>query len=84
MPIVPVPTPMPEPPPAQPADPDVILLDDDTIGFPQVLASLITVKVACLSIHSDSCYNPLSPGYNLKVPPTTYDEVMRHPDKDHS
>jgi hypothetical protein len=81
--IVPVPTHMPDPPSLPPADPDVILPEDEEVGFSQVIASLITAEVMCLSVQNDICQNPHAPGYDLKVPPATYDEAMCHPNCDH-
>jgi hypothetical protein len=37
-----------------PDNPDAIVADDEEISFPQVIANLIAVEVACLSIHSDT------------------------------
>jgi hypothetical protein len=74
---------MPDLPPAPIIDPDAITPEDDEIGFSQVMANLIVVEVACLSVRSDTHRNPLSPGYDLAVPPATYDEAMRRPDHDH-
>jgi hypothetical protein len=69
---------MPPPPPLEPIDPD-----DDEIGFPQVIANLIIVEVAALSVRSDTRRNPLAAGYDLRIPPATYDEAIRRPDSDH-
>lgn len=61
---------------------DAILPDDEEVGFPQVLANLIITELACISIRSDSRRNPSAPGYDLKIPPATYDEALRRPDRD--
>jgi hypothetical protein len=75
-PIVDVPMPMPLPLPPAPVDPDAIVPDDKEIGFPQVIANLIIVEVAALSIRSDTRHNPLASGYDLGIPPATYDEAI--------
>jgi len=69
-------TPMPTPPTPETVDPDSIMPDTDEVGFPQVIANLIVVKVATLSIWSDKRHNPLAPDYDLGIPPVTYDEAM--------
>lgn len=83
IPIVNTPAKMPTAPPPAAVDPEAIPVEDDEAGFPQVLANLIAVEVACLSIRSDTRRNPLSAGYDLKIPPATFDEAMRRPDSDH-
>ena len=65
------------------SDGDEILPDDLMVGFPIVVANLITVEQACVAIRSDARRNPSTPGYDLKIPPTTYDEALRRPDRDH-
>lgn len=74
---------MPGAPQFEPADPDAIVEDDEEVGFPRVLANLIAVEFACLSVRSDVRRNPLARDYNLKIPPATYDEAIRRPDCDH-
>lgn len=61
---------------------DAICIDDETVGFPHVLANLIVSELACISIRSDTRRNPHAPGYNMKIPPNTYDEAMRRSDRD--
>jgi len=53
------------------------------VGFPIVVAHLIVVEQACIAIRSDTRRNPSTPGYDLKIPPNTYDEALRRPDRDH-
>ncbi|KAG1792182.1 uncharacterized protein HD556DRAFT_1239751, partial [Suillus plorans] len=74
---------MPGPPTPIPTDPDAILPESEEVGFPQVIANLIVVEVASLAIRSDTRRNPLANGYDLAIPPATYDEAMRRPDSDH-
>jgi len=57
-------------------DPDAIVPDDTRVGFSQIIANLIVVEVAGLSIQSDTHRNPLAPGYNLKLLPVMYDKAM--------
>jgi hypothetical protein len=54
---------------------EAIVPDKEEIGFPQVVANLIVTEASCLSVRSDIRRNPLSPDYNMQVPPATYDEV---------
>lgn len=75
-PIVTMPTHMPGPSAPVPTDPDAILPDSEEVGFLEVITNLIIVEVTSLSIHSDTRRNPLVPGYNLAIPPVTYDEAM--------
>ena len=63
-------------------DEDAIHSDSDTIGFPTVLANLLAVKLTGVAPHSDSCRNPLAPGYDMKIPPKTYDEALPCSDRD--
>lgn len=63
-------------------DGDAIRADVDTVGFPQMLANLIVTELACITIHSDSCRNSQTPGYDMKVPQNSYDEAMRRSDRD--
>jgi len=74
---------MPDPPAPTDINPDAIAVDDHEIGFPQVMANLIVVEVASLSVRSDTRRNPMAEGYNMKIPPATYDEAIRRPDSDH-
>jgi hypothetical protein len=60
----------------------VIVPDKEEIGFLQVVVNLIVTEASCLSVRSDICHNPLSPDYNMQVPPTTYDEAMCQSDSD--
>jgi hypothetical protein len=64
------------------ADPDAILPDTETHGFPEVLANLIIAEHACISIRSDTRRNPQAPGYDMNIPPNTYDEAMHQSDRD--
>ncbi|KAG2030994.1 hypothetical protein BDR03DRAFT_1016564 [Suillus americanus] len=75
-PIIDTPARMPCPPAPTAVDPDTILVDDKEVGFSQVLANLIIVEVACLSVQSDTHCNHLTPGYDLKIPPAAFDKVM--------
>jgi hypothetical protein len=65
-----------------PADLDAIMEDDKEVEFPHVLANLIAVEFACLSICSDVRHNPLACNYNLWISPATYDEAAWRPDCD--
>ncbi|KAG2740595.1 hypothetical protein P692DRAFT_20880794 [Suillus brevipes Sb2] len=62
-PIIQTPTPMPDPPAPTVVDPDVIVPDNDEVGFPHVIVNLIIVEVAALS---------LSP----TITPTSHPQVM--------
>jgi hypothetical protein len=64
-------------------DPDTITVDDDEFRFQQVMVNLIVVEVASLSVRSNTQRNPMVEGYNMKIPPATYDEAIQRPDSDH-
>ena len=63
-------------------DEDAIRPDPDTVGFSTVLANLIIVELAGIALRSDSRRNPQAPGYDIKIPPKTYDEALRRSDRD--
>jgi hypothetical protein len=73
-------------PPSPPVDDvdseDALCLDTVTVGFPTVQASLIVTEMAGVALRSDAHHNPLTPGYDMKVPPKTHDEAMRRSDRD--
>jgi hypothetical protein len=73
-------------PPSPPVDDvdseDALCLDTVTVGFPTVQASLIVTEMAGVALRSDAHRNPLTPGYDMKVPPKTHDEAMRQSDQD--
>ena len=50
---------------------------------PEIVANVIIEEQAHIAIHSDKCRDPHAVGYDLKIPPTTYDEAMQRPDKEH-
>jgi hypothetical protein len=75
-PIVTAPMHMPESAAPPYVDPDVIVPDDTEVSFSQIIMNLIVVEVAGLSIQSNTHCNPLAPGYDLKIPPVTYDKAM--------
>jgi len=47
------------------------------------MVNLIVVEVASLSVRSNTQRNPMAEGYNMKIPPATYDEAIQRPDSDH-
>jgi hypothetical protein len=61
-------------------DPDAIVPDEDEVGYPRVLANLIATEFACVTIRSDARRNPLTADYNMKIPPSTFDEAMQRSD----
>lgn len=61
-------------------DPDAIVPDEDEVSYPYVLANLIATEFACVTIHSDTHRNLLTADYNMKIPPSTFDEAMQHLD----
>jgi hypothetical protein len=75
-PIITAPMHMPESAAPPSVDPDMIVPDDTEVGFSQIIANLIVMEVAGLSIWSNTHHNPLAPGYDLKLPPAIYDEAM--------
>jgi len=63
-------------------DPDAIVPDEEEVRYPRTLANLIATEFACITIRSDARRNPLTPGYNMKIPPATFDEAMQRSDRD--
>jgi hypothetical protein len=59
-----------------------IIPDAEEVGFPRAIADLIATESACVTIRSDSRRSPNSSGYDMKVPPATYDEAMQCSDRD--
>lgn len=64
-------------------DDDAILPETLMVGFSIGIANMIVVEQAHVAVRSDTRRNPLAPGYDLKIPPNTYDEALRRPDRDH-
>ena len=56
-------------------------MDTDTaFPLPDPVVNLVISEHALLAIRSDTRWDPGSPGYDMGVPPATYDEAMRRPD----
>jgi len=53
---------------------------DDTL--PDVVMNLVILEHAHLAIRSDTRRDPGAPGYDMGIPPATYDEAMRRSDAD--
>ena len=54
--------------------------DSDSLLFSEAVVNLVLIKHANLAICSNTHRDPGAPGYDLSVPPATYDEAMRCPD----
>jgi len=68
-----------------PASPDPDLpdgSDTDSLPFSESIVNLVLVEHANLAVRSNTRCDPGAPGYDLSVPPATYDEAMRRPDAD--
>jgi hypothetical protein len=63
---------------------DGIIPDAEEVGFPRAIANLIAAESTCVAVRtSDSRRSPhSSSGYDMKVPPATYDEAVQRPDWD--
>ena len=95
-PLAPVPEQPPSPPPASsllspltplPPSPDPTateqFVDTDTaFPLPDPVVNLVISEHAHLAICSDTRQDPGSPGYDMGIPPATYDEAMRRPNVD--
>ena len=95
-PLAPVPEQPSSPPPASsplspltplPPSPDPTateqFVDTDTaFPLPDPVVNLVISEHAHLAIRSDTRRDPGSPGYDMGIPPATYDEAMRRPDAD--
>ena len=44
--------------------------------------NLVIAEQAHLAIHCNTCHDPGSPGYDMGIPPATYDKAMHHSDAD--
>ena len=51
--------------------------------IPEIVVNVITKEQAHIAIHSNKCHNLHAVGYDLKIPPATYDEAMQRPNKEH-
>ena len=56
--------------------------DSDSLPFSEAVVNLVLVEHANLAVRSNTRRDPGAPGYDLSVPPATYDEAMRRPDAD--
>jgi len=56
--------------------------DSDSLPFSEAVVNLVLIEHANLTVHSNTRRDPGAPGYDLSVPPATYDEAMRRPDAD--
>jgi hypothetical protein len=65
------------------AEPDAIVPDEDGVGYPRTLASLIATEFAGVTIYSDTHRNPLTSDNNMKIPPAIFDQAMQCSDRDH-
>ena len=72
-------TPLPDSP-----NSDLLLDGDnsDSLPFSEAVVNLVLVKHTNLTICSNTRHDPGTPGYNLGVPPATYEKAMRRPDAD--
>ena len=72
-------TPLPDSP-----NSDLLLDGDnsDSLPFSEAVVNLVLVKHTNLTICSNTRRDPGTPGYNLGVPPATYEKAMRRPDAD--
>jgi hypothetical protein len=61
-------------------DSDAVVPDEEEVGYPCTLANLIAAEFACVTICSNARWNPLTPGYNMKIPPATFNEAMQRSD----
>lgn len=53
---------------------------EPNLDVTEVMANIIIKEQANIVIHSNLRCNPSSPNYNMRIPPATYDEVMKRPD----
>ena len=67
-------TPLPESPESVDAD--------DALPFSDAIVNLVIAEQAHLAIQSNTRRDPGSPGYDMGIPPATYDEAMRRSDAD--
>lgn len=69
---------------AESAESDVPTEDLEEIELntdvPEVFANIVIKEQSNITIHSNRKRNPLSDGYDMKVPPATYEKAMLHPD----
>ena len=54
----------------------------DSLPFSEAVVNLVLVKHANLAVQSNIRHDPGSPGYDLSIPPATYEEAMWCPDAD--
>jgi hypothetical protein len=52
------------------------------VGFSTILANLIVTELAGVALRSDNRRNPRAQGYDMALPPKTYDEAMQRSDRD--
>ena len=92
-PLTPVPEPTSPPPASSPLSPLTPLpsssepaeqfMDTNTaFPLPDPVVNLVILEHAHLTIHSDTRQDPGSPGYDMGIPPATYDEAMCRPNAD--
>ena len=60
--------------------PDSIASADDAPPLSDAIINLVIAEQAHLAIWSDTCRDLGSPGYDMGIPPATYDEAMRRSD----
>ena len=53
---------------------------DDELPFSDAVVNLVIVEQAHLAIQSNTRRDPGSPGYDMGIPPATYDEAMHRSD----
>ena len=53
---------------------------DDALPFSDAVVNLVIAEQAHLAIQSNTHHDPGSPGYDMGIPPATYDEAMRRSD----
>jgi len=71
-------TPLPDSPDPDSPDGD----NSDSLPFSEAVVNLVLVEHTNLAICSNTHCDPGTPGYDLGVPPATYEEAMRRPDAD--
>jgi hypothetical protein len=53
---------------------------EPNVDIPEVVANVCIEEQANIALWSNRKCNPHSPDYDMSIPPTTYDEAMKHTD----
>ena len=55
---------------------------ESDLSIPSIVANVVIGEQAHITIHSDCRHDPMSLGYDFKIPLAMYDEAVKRPDKE--